>query len=144
MPSISSENKTAENFQIEQFKLVFLMKSSISKQNKKCSISSGKNRQKKIVLGWSGLYWEQAEHMEQLCWAPGNFSLSSHSSLNTQNVSRINLLHLLIFFHGCSVSMRVPARFCSPCAGEQDRGILLELPHSQSATSFFCICNHKM
>lgn len=51
MLSISSENKTAESFQIEQFKLVFLMKGSISKQNKKHSISSGKIRQKKIMLG---------------------------------------------------------------------------------------------
>lgn len=41
-----SENKTAESFQIEPFKLCFLMKSSICKQNKKHSISGGKIRRR--------------------------------------------------------------------------------------------------
>lgn len=130
MLSISSENKTAESFHIEQFKIVFLMKSSISKENKKHSISSGKIRQKKIMLSWSGLYWEQAEHKEQLCWAPGSFSSPLAVLWTPSMFPWIN--HLLIFFHGHSASMPVPAHFCSPCAGEQIRGVLLELPHSVS------------
>lgn len=144
MLSISSENKTAESFHIEQFKIVFLMKSSISKKNKKHSISSWKIRQKKIVLGWSELNREQAEHKEQLCWAPGSFSSPLTVLWTPSMFPWINLLHLLIFFHGRSASMPVPAHFCSPCAGEQIRDVLLELPHSHSVTSLFCICNYKM
>ena len=76
-----------ESFQIEQLKLVFLMESSISKQNERHIIFSGKSRQRKIALGLLGLYWEHAEHRERLCPSPGSFSLSSRRFLHTQYVS---------------------------------------------------------
>lgn len=110
MLSIYSENKIAESFRIEQFKLVFLMKSSISKQNEKHSISNGEIRQRKIMLGWSGLYWEEAEHRNSFA----EHLAVSHSPLAVSWTPSmfpwINLLHLLIFLswafylHACTSS----------------------------------------
>lgn len=81
------KTKLLENFQIEQLKLVFPTESSIRKQNERHTIFSGKSRQRKIMLGLLGLYWEEAEHKERLRPLPDSFSLSPWRFLHTQYVS---------------------------------------------------------
>lgn len=63
------------------------MESSVRKQNERHTIFSGKSRQRKIMLGLLGLYWEEAEHKERLRPLPDSFSLSPRRFLHTQYVS---------------------------------------------------------